>query len=73
MKRLVYILLLVVALLSLSGCETVRNFMARDLEDEDFIIGQLYADERVDEVPVIGQRVKVEPKAGECQNALGCQ
>ncbi len=71
MKRLVYIPLLAVALLSLSGCETVRNFMARDLEDEDFIIGQLYADERVDEVPVIGQRVKVEPKAGECQNALG--
>ena len=58
-------------LLTLSGCETVRNFMARDLEDEDFIIGQLYADERVDETPVIGQRVEVKPKAGECQNALG--
>ena len=71
MKRLVYIPLLAAALLSLSGCETVRSFMARDLEDEDFIIGQLYADEHVDEVPVIGQRVQVEPKAGECKNALG--
>lgn len=28
--------------------------MARDLEDEDFIIGQLYADEIVKETPVIG-------------------
>ena len=28
-----------------TSCETLRNFMARDLEDEDFIIGQLYADD----------------------------
>ena len=36
-----------------TSCETLRNFMARDLEDEDFIIGQLYADELVKETPVI--------------------
>lgn len=58
-------------LISLSGCETLRNFMSRDLEDEDFIIGQLYADERVDEVPVIAAPVHVTPRADECRNALG--
>jgi len=59
--------------LCLGGCETLRSFMARDLEDEDFIIGQLYADERVDEIPVIGQPVHVEPRADECRNALGLE
>ncbi len=62
-------------LLSLSSCETVRNFMARDLEDEDFIIGQLYADERVEETPVIAAPVHAKPRrqadGSECNNALG--
>lgn len=59
----------------LTGCESLKTFMARDLEDEDFIIGQLYVDEHVDEVPVISTPVK--PKAtgqadgSECSNALG--
>lgn len=59
--------------LSLTGCSTLRTFMARDLEDEDFIIGQLYADERVDEVPVIAQPVdkKKTVQNDGCNNALG--
>ncbi|MBQ8704375.1 MAG: C40 family peptidase [Bacteroidales bacterium] len=75
MKRLPHILLLSAALFTLTGCEMLRNFMARDLEDEDFIIGQLYADERVDEVPVIATPVQAEPRrkadGSECNNALG--
>lgn len=63
------------ALLLLTGCETLKNFMARDLEDEDFIIGQLYADERVDEVPVIAAPVQAKPQrkadGTDCNNALG--
>lgn len=56
-----------------TGCETLRNFMARDLEDEDFIIGQLYADELVKETPVIAVPVQAEKKrsADGCDNALG--
>lgn len=72
MKRLSAILLLCASLL-LTGCETLRSFMARDLEDEDFIIGQLYADELVKETPVIAVPVQAKPKAntGGCNNALG--
>ena len=57
----------------ITGCETLRTFMARDLEDEDFVIGQLYADERVDEVPVIGEPVPPKARVQEdgCNNALG--
>lgn len=55
-------------------CETLRNFMARDLEDEDFIIGQLYADELVKETPVIAAPVQTPKTDAEgCQNALGLE
>lgn len=64
---------MMLVVLLLTGCESVRSFMARDLEDEDFIIGQLYADERVEETPVIGAPVHVTPKADECRNALGLE
>ena len=61
--------------LLLTGCESLKTFMSRDLEDEDFVIGQLYVDERVDEVPVIATPVKprkqVAPDGSECFNALG--
>ena len=48
MKRLSLILM---AALTLTSCESVKSFMARDLEEEDFIIGQLYVDELVNETP----------------------
>ena len=73
MKRAVAIGLIVAGGLSMAGCDALRSFMARDLEDEDFIVGQLYADERVDEVPVIGQPVDPGSRrqADGCDNALG--
>ena len=74
MKRLHAITLLCACLL-LTSCETLRNFMARDLEDEDFIIGQLYADELVNETPVIAVPVQAKPQkmanGEDCNNALG--
>lgn len=71
MRQLRYILMLMAAV-TLTGCESLRNFMARDLEDEDFIIGQLYADELVKETPVIAVPVQAKPAtAGGCNNALG--
>ena len=71
MKHLAYISLFVAAIL-LCGCESLQKFMARDLEDEDFIIGQLYADELVNETPVIAVPVKEPAVTGSgCSNALG--
>ena len=59
----------------LTSCESVKSFMARDLEEEDVIIGQLYVDELVNETPVIASRVTPKPQRGsdgrECNNALG--
>ena len=41
-----------VALL-LSSCQTMKSILSRDLEDEDYTVGELYADEYVQEVPYI--------------------
>lgn len=35
-----------------SSCSAIKKFLATDLEDEDYIVGQLYADEYVKETPV---------------------
>lgn len=63
----------VTLLATLAGCQSLRQFMARDLEDEDFIIGQLYVDEVVRETPVIAKPVEPKPKQlpTDCNNALG--
>lgn len=63
-------------LLLLTSCESVKTFMARDLEEEDFIIGQLYVDEMVNETPVIASPVEAKPQrkkadGSDCNNALG--
>lgn len=59
--------------LLMTGCQSLKQFMARDLEDEDFIIGQLYVDEVVQETPVINRPVEPKPKVNpdDCNNALG--
>lgn len=45
------IALLLLSSLSFSSCNAIKKFLSSDLEDEDFIIGQLYADEFVEEAP----------------------
>ncbi|MBQ6956199.1 MAG: C40 family peptidase [Bacteroidales bacterium] len=37
--------------LSLSSCDAVKRFLNTDIQDEDYIVGQLYADEYVSEQP----------------------
>ena len=66
------LLILFCATVLLSGCQSLQKFMSRDLEDEDFVIGQLYVDEVVRETPVIARRVAT-PKEKESgkTNALG--
>ena len=55
MRKTVILSCFVVVCCLLAGCDTLRSFMSRDLEDEDFIIGQLYVDEVVHEIPVISR------------------
>lgn len=74
MKKHGYLFLLLAAGMTFTSCESLRGFMARDLEDEDFIIGQLYADEYVKETPVIATPVQAKTQrstGGDCNNALG--
>lgn len=70
MARASLVLLFPLVLSCFSSCNTLKNFMSRDLEEEDFIIGQLYADEMVKETPVIAQPVE-SPKSNSGKNALG--
>lgn len=63
--------MLVVASLVFTSCGAIKKFLATDLEeDEDFIIGQLYADEYVEEpdfVPVKPSKTdKTVHPAGRC-------
>ncbi len=56
MNKFCRCLLFATLILSLSSCESVKKFLSQDLEDEDFIISQLYADELVEEVPIVPAR-----------------
>ena len=58
-----------------SGCQSIQKFMSRDLEDEDFVIGQLYVDEVVRETPVIARPVTTskEDASSKKANALGLE
>lgn len=67
-RRYITILLSAVCML-LTSCDALRNFLSRDLEEEDFIIGKLYVDEVVNETPVIAR--KVEQKSNDHTNPLG--
>ena len=69
MKKYRNILWMGMGILLLTGCDSLKAFMARDLEEEDFIIGQLYVDEMVNETPVIAR--PVDNASGGGSNPLG--
>ncbi|MBQ0015888.1 MAG: C40 family peptidase [Bacteroidales bacterium] len=48
-----------IAAFGMTGCDTVKNFLATDLEEEDFTVGQLYEDELVPEPVYVPPTVKV--------------
>ncbi len=64
-------LLTVSCCLLLTSCDVLKGFMSRDLEEEDFIIGQLYVDELVPETPVIAKPVKSAATTSNRTNPLG--
>ena len=41
------IILSLAILLCFSSCNAIKKFLSTELEDEDYIVGQLYADEMV--------------------------
>lgn len=47
---------LVALTLSMSSCKAIKQFLNTELSDEDYIVGQLYADEYVKEKPLTFQR-----------------
>lgn len=55
------LLIILSATLLLTSCKSLQQFMSRDLEDEDFVVGQLYVDEVVPETPVIARPVRSVP------------
>ena len=57
MKRHITFILCAAAIaLSCASCGALKKFLTTDLEDEDFIISELYADEIVNEKPFIPKR-----------------
>ena len=66
------LLIILSATLLLTGCQSLQQFMSRDLEDEDFVIGQLYVDEVVRETPVIARPVETPKESSSTKsNPLG--
>lgn len=52
-SRIAIFMLLAVCGLMLTSCQALKKILTTDLEEEDFIISQLYADELVDEKPYV--------------------
>lgn len=53
MRRLLPYLLALLLIPLFHSCESVKAFLAKDLEEEDFSMGELYVDEYVKEVPYV--------------------
>ena len=63
-KHGLFIVFSVVMSMSLSSCDAIKKFLNTDLQDEDYIVGQLYADEYVKEQPLRPANRGNRPPAG---------
>ncbi len=63
---------LLATLALMQSCESVKAFLAKDLEEEDFTMGELYVDEYVKEVPFVPV-VSEEARRSGNVNALGLE
>ena len=65
MKRFVYLIGAVLMASMMSSCDAIKKFLNTDLSDEEYIVGQLYADEYVKETPVPYKKTdSTKPNAG---------
>ena len=55
-----------------TSCDSLKRFLAKDLEEEDFSLGELYVDEYVKEVPYIPTPSEEAVREGRV-NALGIE
>lgn len=51
-RKTILCAVMLVSVLSMSSCKAIKQFLNTDLSDEEYIVGQLYADEYVKETPV---------------------
>lgn len=51
-RRFSLVAALVASCVAMSSCKAIKQFLNTDISDEDYIVGQLYADEYVKETPV---------------------
>ena len=73
MRKHLFYLLLCLATASLAiSCESIKRFLNKDLEEEDFSMGELYVDEYVKEVPYVPTPSAEARRAGNV-NALGIE
>ena len=63
MRRLSLPLICLAAILMFASCESVKRFLSRDLEEEDYSLGELYVDEYVKEVTTLRQRQRPRHRA----------
>jgi len=72
MRHHFLLVLLGIAALLFTSCESVKRFMERDLEEEDYSMGELYVDEYVNEVPYVPTPSDDARRSGNV-NALGIE
>ena len=71
-KRIILLSFVAMMALSFTSCSAIKKFLNTELQDEDYIVGQLYADEYVKEQPIrpaSGSR----PAAGSPGHATGIE
>lgn len=71
-RRCLAACLLAAVSLAAASCDTVRRFLATDLEEEDYAMGSLYVDEYVKETPYVPTPTEEARAAGRV-NALGLE
>lgn len=70
-KHTLLFLSIVAISLSMVSCNAIRKFLSTDLSDEDYIVGQLYADEYVSEQPVRPSNNSNRPPSGTPGHSTG--
>ncbi len=71
-KHLFYLLLCLATASLATSCESIKRFLNKDLEEEDFSMGELYVDEYVKEVPYVSTPSAEARRSGNV-NALGIE
>ena len=73
-KNVFYICVAAMFASMMTSCDAIKKFLSTDLSDEEYIVGQLYADEYVKETPVQFRGTKPpKPNAGGGSGSTGIE